>query len=120
MASKIGGCTINTFFEKLKPLGFEIDALTIPVSELKKEEGWEATLAKFDTRLQTIDVRNLEMPLPMMNILEALEKLSKDTALFIYHKRIPLFLLPELAERKFDHRIKQISEGEVHILIFKS
>ena len=56
----------------------------------------------------------------MLTILEALEKLPSDHALYVYHKRIPVFLLPELAEKKFDYRIKEISDGEVHLLIFKS
>ena len=219
MASKICGCSVNTFFEKLKPLGFEIDALTMPVAEDKKEvpdfmtslkkeqvveldvrpviasgkdplniitekvktiktgqilkiintfepvplmlllekqgfvvyadvindnlvetyfykqtitgnnslaqnsdatKGWEETLQKFRDKMQTIDVRHLEMPLPMLTILEALENLPENKALFVYHKRIPVFLLPELAERKFDYRIKEISDGEVHLLIFKA
>jgi TusA-related sulfurtransferase len=60
------------------------------------------------------------MPMPMMTILEALEKLQDDQALFVYHKRIPVFLLPELSERKFDYRIKEISDGEIHLIIFKS
>jgi uncharacterized protein (DUF2249 family) len=232
MASKIGECSVNIFFEKLKPLGFEIDALTKPVAEEKKkipdfitslkkeqlveldvrpviasgkdplniitekvkaikpgqvlkiinsfepvplmlllekqgfavyadvindnlvetyfykqtitgnnslaqnshaglrqaqsgqaqsgQEGWEETLQKFRDKLQTIDVRPLEMPLPMLTILEALENLPEDKALFVYHKRIPVFLLPELAERKFDYRIKEIMDGEVHLLIFKA
>ena len=28
MASKIGGCSVNDFFVKLQPLGFEIDSTT--------------------------------------------------------------------------------------------
>jgi uncharacterized protein (DUF2249 family) len=60
------------------------------------------------------------MPLPMMTILEALDTLAAGTALYVYHKRIPVFLLPELAQRKFDYRIKEISAGEVHLLIFNT
>ena len=70
--------------------------------------------------MQTVDVRNLEMPKPMLTILDALGHLPSETALFVYHKRIPVFLLPELKERKFDYRIKEISDGEVHLLIFKA
>ncbi len=66
-----------------------------------------------------MDVRNLEMPLPMMTILEAIENLPGDYALFVYHKRIPVFLLPELASKGFEYRINEISNGEVHLLIFK-
>lgn len=82
-------------------------------------EGWDDYLQKFNNHLQTIDVRQLEMPGPMMAILDALEHLPKDKALFVYHKKIPLFLLPELKEKNFDYRIKEIGPVEVHLLIFK-
>src|SRR5665647_134791 len=82
-------------------------------------EGWDDYQQKFFNKTQTIDVRELEMPKPMLTILEAVEKLPPETALFVYHKRIPVFLLPELKERKFDFRIKEISDNEVHLLIFK-
>ncbi len=219
MASKIGGCSLQTFFEKLKPLGFEIDDLTSTVAEQKREvpsfitslkkdqlveldvrpviaagndpldiitekvktikagqvlkisnifepvplmkllekqgfevyadvvnenlvetyfykgnrvlditetpgidaiKGWEEASQRFAGKLQTIDVRHLEMPLPMHTILDELDKLPDEKALFVYHKRIPVFLLPELAERNLDYRIREISDGEVHLLIFKA
>ncbi len=59
------------------------------------------------------------MPQPMMTILEELEKLSANKALLVYHKRIPVFLLPELKEREFDYRIKEIAPDQVRLLIFK-
>ena len=218
MASKIGGCTVNDFFDKLRPLGFIIDTDTkeeeiSPVampdfmkqltpettveldvrpvlesgkdplslimehigkmpahhtlklinsfeptplilllekrglesySEIKgkdvvysyfyksdkvkatkatqkgADENWDELLKKYDGKLTTIDVRALEMPLPMLTILEELDKLPESDALFVYHKRIPVFLLPELQERQFDYRAKEISDGEVHLLIFKA
>jgi uncharacterized protein (DUF2249 family) len=79
---------------------------------------WDTVLERFKDKLTTIDVRALEMPLPMMSILEALDKLPAGNALFVYHKRIPVFLLPELATRKLAYRVKEISNGEVHLLIF--
>lgn len=219
MASKIAGCQISDFFNKLKPLGFEIDAATLPVMEEHKElpafistltknqiidfdvrqelaagkdplnlildkiktvhagealkiintfepvplimmlkkqgfevyadvisndlvetyfykksdkitidvkpkedagSGWDEILKRFTDKLITADVRELEMPQPMLTILGELDNLPADKALYVYHKRIPVFLLPELADRKFDYRIKEISEGEVHLLIFKN
>lgn len=81
---------------------------------------WEEVLEQFPDKIQKTDVRHLEMPQPMVVILEALEQLSPDKALFVYHKRIPVFLLPELAQRGFDYRIKEIGEGEIHLLIFKN
>ncbi|MCC6252692.1 MAG: DUF2249 domain-containing protein [Bacteroidia bacterium] len=220
MASKIGGCTVNDFFDKLQPLGFVIDKTVdhkesesskdipvfmktmnpekvilldvrqdieagkdplslimqkvkpmhageilklvnsfepVPLMQLLEKQGyesyseiinenivytyfyktekaveksaegtkpgdsdnWEEMLAKFKDKTTTIDVRELEMPLPMLTILDNLDKLPEGTALYVFHKRIPVFLLPELRERKFDYRIKEISDAEVHLLIFK-
>ncbi|MCC7301568.1 MAG: DUF2249 domain-containing protein [Bacteroidia bacterium] len=82
--------------------------------------GWDEVYQRFRDKLVNIDVRHLEMPQPMHMILEALEQLPKDQALFVQHKRIPVFLLPELEERKMEYRIKEISDGNVHLLIFHS
>jgi uncharacterized protein (DUF2249 family) len=92
-------------------------------AEIKKEpvaaKDWEQAVQKFGENIHSLDVREMEMPQPMMAIIEALDHLPDHTALYVYHKRIPVFLLPELAERHFDYRIKEIGEGEVHLLIFK-
>jgi uncharacterized protein (DUF2249 family) len=105
---------VQTYFYR------KITAVPMAVDTEQNSTGWEDLLQRFEGRMQTIDVRQLEMPGPMMNILEALEKLDADQALFVYHKRIPVFLLPELAERKLDYRINEIKEGEVQLLIFKA
>jgi hypothetical protein len=60
------------------------------------------------------------MPMPMMTILEALETLPNQKALYVHHKRIPVFLLTELKDRNFDYRIKEVQDGEVYLLIFKN
>lgn len=100
---------------------YKTNAAETPVKDIPagSSEGWETVLKQFEDRIKTIDVRHLEMPGPMMAILESLETLPANTALYVYHKRIPVFLLPELAERKFGYRIKEISDGQVHLLIFK-
>ena len=76
-------------------------------------------LQRFAGKLETVDVRQLEMPLPMLTILDELDKLPTGQALYVDHKRIPVFLLPELEERKFEYRAKEISEGNVKLFIFK-
>jgi uncharacterized protein (DUF2249 family) len=83
-------------------------------------DGWDEIIKKYHGNLETIDVRYLQMPLPMHNILEALDKLPEQKALYVIHKRIPVFLLPELRERNFDYRIKEVADGEVYLLIFKA
>lgn len=89
------------------------------IDETVVTEGWDEYLEKYKGNLQEVDVRHLEMPQPMMAILSALDTLPNNKALYVYHKRIPVFLLPELNDRNFDYRVKEISDGEVHMLIFK-
>jgi uncharacterized protein (DUF2249 family) len=101
------------FYKPLKNLKINADILP-------NTNDWEQAVLKFGPNIRTIDVRQLEMPKPMHTILEALDKLTKDEALFVYHKRIPVFLLPEISEKGFEYRIKEISDAEVHLLIFWS
>ncbi|HEX5653791.1 MAG TPA: DUF2249 domain-containing protein [Chitinophagaceae bacterium] len=81
--------------------------------------GFDELMQQYQGKLLELDVRQLQMPLPMQKILEALDELPVGRALFVYHKRVPVFLLPELVDRKLDYRIKEIREGEVHLIIFK-
>ena len=104
---------IETYFYKTADNNFVINKAE------NITEGWCDFIQKFTNKIQTIDVRELDMPKPMLTILDALDNLPSETALFVYHKRIPVFLLPELKERKFNFRIKEISDNEVHLLIFK-
>jgi len=113
-ADVINESLVETYFYKKEETA---DTVTIP--HLQDENSWDDIMQRFKDKMQTIDVRALEMPMPMLTILDALDKLPADIALFVYHKRIPIFLLPELTQRKFDFRIKEISDSEVHLLIFK-
>lgn len=109
----IGEDVVETYFYKTGTASaprLEADTTT--------SDDWEEVAIKFGENIQTIDVRQLEMPMPMMTILEALEKLPEGTALYVYHKRIPVFLLTELKERHFEYRIQEVSDGEVHLIIF--
>ena len=84
-----------------------------------KSDDWEELVENYKDSVRQVDVRSMEMPLPMVTILESLETLPSKMALYVYHKRIPVFLLQELKDRKFDFRIKTIQDNEVHLLIFK-
>lgn len=114
-AEEVSDVLVNTFFYK------SADAI-IPTEnkEVKYRHGWDAILDRFSGKLETIDVRELEMPLPMLTILEALVSLPKDKALFVFHKRIPVYLLPELEQQQFSYRIKEIGDGEVNLLIYET
>ena len=106
---------VETYFYK----NSEIKMQTENREVVEFSKNWDELFSRFKNNIQTIDVRSLEMPLPMLTILDALDKLPAETVLHVYHKRIPVFLLPELSERKFDYRIKEITDGEVHLLIFR-
>jgi uncharacterized protein (DUF2249 family) len=111
---KISDGSVNTYF-------FIKDKLPVAENiETDHSQGWDEILNRFKGYLETIDVRSLEMPLPLHTILEALNKLPPGKALFVYHKRIPVYLLPELEEQQFSYRIKEISDGEVHLLIYRN
>lgn len=92
---------------------------TFEKQEMAENNDWEKIMQQYQQNLQTIDVRHLPMPQPMHAILEKLEGLPSNNALLVYHKRIPVFLLPELAERGFDIRTNTIGDNEVHLLIFR-
>lgn len=106
---------VYTYFYKKND---KVSAVTeMPVAHA---EDWDTVLEKYRNNLVRIDVRDLEMPLPMHTILESLATLPPGNALYVFHKRIPVFLLPELESQQYNYRIKEISDGEVHLLIFKN
>lgn len=102
------------FYKSSQDVNLEMD------EDISDSADWDQLLKHFENKLEEIDVRHMEMPMPMMTILGALEELPDDKALYVYHKRIPVFLLTELKDRNFEYRIKNVQEGEVYLLIFKS
>lgn len=82
-------------------------------------EGFDELVKKYEGNLIEIDVRGLPMPGPMHKILETLDTIPAGKALYVNHKRIPVFLLPELKEQGYEYRAKEIADGDVKLLIFK-
>lgn len=111
--------TIETWFYKTNATP-QAGATPQEDKEISSSGDWDQMLKKYENNLQEIDVRHLEMPMPMMTILEALEVLPEEKALYVHHKRIPVFLLTELKDRNFEYRIKEVQAGEVYLLIFKN
>lgn len=73
----------------------------------------------YGEELRVIDVSEMEMPLPMVAILEELSGLPDSAALYVRHRKVPVHLLPELQERLYFVRIAEIGEGNVKLLIHK-
>ena len=107
---------VFTYFKLLKEGDRNIDL--DPVSASKTAD-FDAKLISFGDGLTQIDVRLLEMPEPMTTILEALENITATSGLFVDHKKVPQFLLPELKTRGYEIMYKEVSEHHLQLLIFK-
>lgn len=84
------------------------------------EESFQKEYNKFPKeKIREIDVRNLEMQGPMQAILGILPELKSDEALYVNHKRVPLYLLEEIADQSYIVNILSLSEIDVKLLIFK-
>lgn len=135
-------CIVNTFepiplIAVLRPKGFEYYTETPGPNlvktyfkktgnpEIKKKTSsdhapdFEEVLARYSDKVKQLDVRQMEMPQPMVSILSALETLPEEEALYVLHRKVPQFLLPQLAERGFRISIKHAGPNEVYLLIYR-
>ena len=71
-------------------------------------------------KVKYIDVRHLEMPLPMIRILESIDTLNDGELLYVYHKKVPVYLLPELNKKDLVFLLNHKSAIELDMLIYKS
>ncbi|HET8572288.1 MAG TPA: DUF2249 domain-containing protein [Edaphocola sp.] len=136
----LGKKNVLTYTRMLSPTLFETYFYKAPVDDsgVKKAEpaspgvkagaifkdsetAFKAVSEKFSPeKLRVIDVRALEMPGPMQTILGCLAALPERHALYVYHKRIPVYLLEDLADKAFEVHICQLSDTDVRMLLFKS
>ena len=79
----------------------------------------EKRVAQCNRKIHEEDVRDLEMPLPMVTILSRLETMGENEALYVHHKKIPQYLLPELAKRHYKTWIAEVDDHKVKLLIHK-
>lgn len=83
------------------------------------QEAFQRVFDQFKNHIREIDVRHLEMPGPMQTILGILPELKDDEALYVNHKRVPLYFLEEIADQDYIVNILSISETDVKLLIYK-
>lgn len=112
----------NTYFKKTALT--ELESETLSKRGNKEAIGDETILFdeiqfSFGTKLERINVRELEMPEPMIQILNRLNFLQQGNALLVEHKKIPHFLFPELQQRNFLWVVKVVSESDVQLLIYR-
>jgi uncharacterized protein (DUF2249 family) len=106
---------VHTFVEKTDIQPVEEAKLTSKPISISFEE----CESKFKGCMIELDVRHLEMPMPMVTILESLETLKKGEALYVHHQRLPQYLLPELEDRNYIWASKIVDEGNTKLIIFK-
>ncbi len=105
---------VHTYLEKS---GDEVKSKTgdLQVTDLSFEEAAE----KFVGKMKEVDVRDLEMPMPMVTILQEIEGLNEGEALYVHHKKLPQFLIPELEQRNYKWVSKEIDNLNLKLIIFK-
>ena len=104
---------VVTYFKKGEQSDTKLEMDAAPTGEFNE------TYAKYRNKIKTIDVRALEMPGPMVAILEELEVLPEGHALFVHHKKMPKFLLPELKTRGVKFVEHRIDEHNIDFIFFK-
>ena len=110
---------VVTYFNKTGSIADETVTilLTDPAAD---NDQFDRLLKRFDeARITFLDVRKLEMPKPMLAILEQTPNLVAGSALFVYHKKIPVYLLPELAKQGLTYVFKTIGDADINMLIYK-
>ncbi len=108
---------IHTYLKKL--IEDKSDELNEKAMNESKTDDIDSVVASFKEKIKEIDVRDLEMPQPMVTILEELVTLPDDHCLYVHHKKIPQFLLPQLDERSYVYLSKEIDVDNTKMLIFK-
>ncbi len=107
---------VHCFLQKAGPVT-PADEVTEVIGN--ETDDFDSIENRFKGKLTEIDVRELEMPMPMVATLEALEKLNEGEALYVHHKRLPRYLLPELENRGYKLVKKPIDENNLKLIIFK-
>jgi len=108
----------HTYFKAGESGKEEVPITEDPYKTVSEEE-YNELIEAYPGEMITIDVRDLEMPEPLIRILEAIENLEENTGLKIFHKRIPQHLLPELESKNLNTVICPITEGNVMLFITK-
>jgi len=66
-----------------------------------------------------LDNRGLEPPDPMIRTLEALEGMAPGEVLVIHNDRVPVYLLPQLADAGAEYQVEELPDGSARVRIVK-
>jgi uncharacterized protein (DUF2249 family) len=93
--------------------------LTVPADETADAHQFNHKKEEFEDRIIEIDVSELQMPAPMLKILDELKKLPENFALLIHHRKFPQFLIPELAQLGAKIVYNKITDTRYDLLIYR-
>lgn len=109
---------VVTWFEKTTA---EKVAAEVPDEQADEQELFDRVFYQFPgNKIRYVDVRHLEMPQPMLQILDNVEHLNKDELLYVHHKKLPVYLLPELEKKGLLFVVNHKSATELDLLIYRS
>ncbi|WP_316815732.1 DUF2249 domain-containing protein [Pedobacter nyackensis] len=117
----------ETVSDKLVITWFEKTRSELCVTRSTEEVAAEVPSKLFDkvmsrfrqNKIKYLDVRELEMPQPMLRILSVIENLKTDELLYVYHKKLPVYLLPELKKKGLIYLLNPKENHEVDIIIYR-
>ncbi|MBX3144649.1 MAG: DUF2249 domain-containing protein [Trueperaceae bacterium] len=66
-----------------------------------------------------LDNRGLEPPMPMIRTLELLDTLAPGDELTIHNDRVPIYLLPQLADAGATYEVQSQADGSAIVRILK-
>ena len=126
-ACRVAHCEPQAFLTAMEQLGFlivaEKEEAPVQVSEQPTacdRRVFDLVLSRFDSqKVSYIDVCHLEMPQPMLLIIDHIGKLKSDEVLYICHKKVPVFLLPELDKKGLRYSLLRRSAERYDMLIYK-
>lgn len=116
----IDGNLVVTWFEKHEAVRSRVEVPALHESSAE-ESLFNQILHSFAPEMiRYIDVRQLEMPQPMLLIMDNIKDFSGAELLFVYHKKVPVLLLPELERRGLSSLFNHQENGTVEMLIYRS
>lgn len=86
---------------------------------MESADAFAAAVAGFDeSQIRRIDVRALPAPGPMQTILEGLVSLPAGYALYVYHKKVPVYLLEAIQDQQFVVHVLNDVDDQVRVFIY--
>lgn len=106
---KINNELYETYFQRIHE--HETETLT------NQGTSFDDILKQHNSIFVELDVRGLEMPEPMVLILNKLTTLENNQCLLVRHHKIPVILFSKLDELQLIYAYKQAHDGDIWILI---